>query len=142
MSCSVAGIDTMAINMFNGMIRTPREVRRVLDLKRNLISLRTLDELGYNFKEENGKLTISKSSMVVMKDQKRNGLYILEGHTSKVLVRSVLRTETNKKILWRKRLGHLSDRGLKGLHKQGLLCGDNISKILFINVVFLANNTG
>ncbi|KAL6345616.1 hypothetical protein AAG906_017347 [Vitis piasezkii] len=83
-----------------------------------------------------------ESAMVVMKGQKRNGLYILEGHTSKVLVGSVLRTETNKTILWHKRLGHLSDRGLKGLHKQGLLCGDNISKIVFINVVFLASNTG
>ena len=127
MSCSVVGIGTVAINMFDGMTRTLKEVKHVLNLKRNLISLRTLDESSYNFKAEDGKLTISKCAMVVMKGQKRNGLYILEGHTLKGLVGSVLRIETNKTILWHRRLGHLSDRGLKELHKQGLLCGDSIT---------------
>ena len=131
MSCSVVGIGTMAINMFDGMTRTLKEVRHVPDLKKNLISLGTLDESSYNFKVETGKLTISKGAMVVMKGQERNGLYILEGHTLKGLVGSVLRTEIDKTILWHRRLGHLSDRGLKELHKQGLLCGDSISKIDF-----------
>ena len=75
--------------------------------------------------------------MVVMKGQKRNGLYILEGHTLKGLVGSVLRTETDKTILWHIRLDHLSDRGLKELHKQGLLCGDSISKIDFCQYCIL-----
>ena len=95
----------VAINMFDGMTRTLKEVY----LKRNLISLGTLDESGYNFKIENGKLTISKGVMVVMKGQKRNDLYILKGHTLKGLVESVLRTETDKTVLWHRRLGHLSD---------------------------------
>ena len=127
MSCSVVGIGTVAINMFDGMTRTLKEVRHAPDLKRNLIYLRTLDESGYNFKVEIGKLTISKGTIIVMKGQKRNGLYILEGHTLKGLVGSVLRIETNKTILWHRRLDHLSDRGLKELHKQGLLCGDSIT---------------
>ena len=95
----------VAINMFDGMTRTLKEVY----LKRNLISLGTLDESGYNFKIENGKLTISKGVMVVMKGQKRNDLYILKGNTLKGLVESVLRTETDKTVLWHRRLGHLSD---------------------------------
>ena len=73
MNCSVVGIGTVAINMFDGMTRTLKEVRHVLDLKRNLISLGTLDESGYDFKAKNGKLTISKGAMVFMKGQKRNG---------------------------------------------------------------------
>ena len=136
-SCSVVGIGTVAINMFDGMTRTLKEVRHVLDLKRNLISLGTLDESGYIFKAENGKLTISKCVMVVMKGQKRNGLHILEGHTLKGLVGSVLRIETDKTILWHRRLDHLSDRGLKELHKQGLLCGDSINKIDFCQYCIL-----
>ncbi|RVW25587.1 Retrovirus-related Pol polyprotein from transposon TNT 1-94 [Vitis vinifera] len=63
MSCSVVGIGTVAINMFDGMTRTLKEVRHAPDLKRNLIYLRTLDESGYNFKVEIGKLTISKAVM-------------------------------------------------------------------------------
>ena len=99
MSCSVVGIGTVAINMFDGMTRTLKEVRHVLDLKRNRISLGTLDESSYNFKAEDGKLTISKCAMVVMKGQKRNRLYVLEGHTLKDLVGLVLRTEIDKTIL-------------------------------------------
>ena len=67
MNCSMVGIGTVAINMFDGMTRTLKEVRHVPDLKRNLISLGSLDESGCNFKAENGKLTISKGVMVVMK---------------------------------------------------------------------------
>ena len=117
MSFSVVEIGTLAINMFDGMTRTLKEVGHVPDLKRNLISLGTLDKSSYNFKVQNRKLTISKGVMVVMKGQKRNGLYILEGHTLQGLVGSMLRIEVDKTILWHRRLGHLSDRGLKELHK-------------------------
>ena len=142
MSCSVVGIGTMAINMFDGMTRTLKEVMHVPDLKRNLIFLGTLDKSSYNFKAETGKLTISKGAMVVMNGQKRNDLYILESHTLKGLMGSVLRTETDKTVLWHRRLGHLSDRGLKELHKQGLLCGITSTILIFVNIVFLASNRG
>ena len=52
MSFSVVEIGTLAINMFDGMTRTLKEVGHVPDLKRNLISLGTLDESGYSFKEK------------------------------------------------------------------------------------------
>ena len=67
MSCSMVGIGTVAINMFDGMTITLKEVRHVPDLKRNIISLGTLDESSYSFKVGNGKLTILKGVMVVMK---------------------------------------------------------------------------
>ena len=67
MSCSMVGIGTVAINMFDGMTITLKEVRHVPNLKRNIISLGTLDESGYSFKVGNGKLTIFKGVMVVMK---------------------------------------------------------------------------
>ena len=67
MSCSVVGIGIVAINMFDGMTRTLKEVRHISDLKRNLLSLGTLDKSSYNFKVENGKLTISKGVVVFMK---------------------------------------------------------------------------
>ena len=109
MSCSVVGIGIVVINTFDEMTRTLKEVKHIPDLKRNLLSLGTLDKSSYNFKVENGKLTISKGAMVIMKGQKRNGLYSLEGHTLKGLVGSMLRIETDKTILWHRRLGHLSD---------------------------------
>ena len=45
-SCKVASIGTGHIKMFDGVVCTLYEVRHVLDLKRNLISLSTLDAKG------------------------------------------------------------------------------------------------
>ena len=47
-SCKVAGIRTVRIRMFDGVVRTLGDVRHVLDLTRNLISMSTLDAKGYN----------------------------------------------------------------------------------------------
>ena len=45
-SCRIAGIGTVRIKMFDGVVRTLGDVRHVLDMKRNLISLSTLDSKG------------------------------------------------------------------------------------------------
>ncbi|CAN1141484.1 Retrovirus-related Pol polyprotein from transposon TNT 1-94 [Linum perenne] len=46
-SCKVAGIRSVQIKMFDGAVRTLTDVRHIPDLKRNLISLSTLDSKGY-----------------------------------------------------------------------------------------------
>ena len=77
-SCKVAGIRTVHIRMFDGVIRTLGDVRHVLDLKRNLISLSTLNAKGYKYTGEGGVLKISKRALVVMKiHQKTAMLYVL-----------------------------------------------------------------
>ena len=48
-SSKVAGIGTVRIRMFDGVVRTLGDVRHVPDLKRNLISLRNLDAKGYKY---------------------------------------------------------------------------------------------
>ena len=47
-----AGIRTVCIKMFDGVLRTLGDVRHVLGLKRNLISLSTLDAKGYKYTGE------------------------------------------------------------------------------------------
>ena len=77
-SCKVAGIGTVRIRMFDGVVRTLGDVRHVLDLKRNLISLSTLDTKGYKYTDEGGVLKISKGALVVMKGhQKISMLYVM-----------------------------------------------------------------
>ena len=66
-SCKVVGIGTVHIKMFNGVIRTLGNVRLVPSLKRNLISLSSLDEKGYKYTSEGGVLNINKGTLVVMK---------------------------------------------------------------------------
>jgi len=53
----------------------------VPDLKKNLISLGTLDSNSYKFSAEGGVLRVSKGSLVVMKGKEVNTFYILQGST-------------------------------------------------------------
>ena len=46
-SYKIVGIGTVKIKMFDGIVTTLNDVRHVLNLKRNLISLSTLDSKGY-----------------------------------------------------------------------------------------------
>ena len=79
-SCRIAGIGTIKIKMYDGVVRTLGDVRHVPDLKRNLISLSTLDSKGYKYTGEGGVLKISRGSLVVMKGHKQAAnLYVLQG---------------------------------------------------------------
>ena len=48
-SCKVAGIGTVSIKMFDGVVCTLGDVKHVPDLKRNLTSLSTLDAKRYKY---------------------------------------------------------------------------------------------
>ena len=79
-SCKVASVGTIKIRMFDGVVKTLGNVRYVPNLKRNFISLRTLDSKGYRYTGEGGVLKISKSSPVVMKGHKKiANLYVMQG---------------------------------------------------------------
>ena len=67
---SIVGIGYVSIKMHDGVIRILKEVRHVLDLTRNLISLGTLDDSRYNFKVKKGMLKVKKGVLVVMKGRK------------------------------------------------------------------------
>ena len=129
--CKVEGIGSVAIRMYDGMIRVFKNVRYVPNLKRNLISLGTLDEEGYSYRAERGILKASKGSLVILKGDKRNGLYVLRGVTVTDEAACVASKICDKGSLWHKRLGHMSEKGLNELSKQNLLDGDQVNKIEF-----------
>ncbi|CAL8080138.1 unnamed protein product [Prunus armeniaca] len=101
--CLVKGISTVRIIMFDGMIRVLGNVRYVPRLRKNLISLGTLDEAGYGYESKKGRLRVAKGSLVVMRGD----------------------LQPNKM------LGHISQKGLQELHKQGLLEGVSSCKLDF-----------
>ncbi|TXG70421.1 hypothetical protein EZV62_005356 [Acer yangbiense] len=65
----------------------------------------------------------------VMKGGKHNGLYSLIRSTITGSSTVGTQLEQDKTKLWHMRLGHVSERGLKELDSQGLLCGDQIGKL-------------
>ncbi|KAH9734079.1 hypothetical protein KPL71_017263 [Citrus sinensis] len=97
--CKVVGIGTVSLRMFDGVVRELTQVRFVLDLKRNLISIGMLDRTGCVIKAENGVLRMIKGSIVIMKGIKENGMYVLNRHTA-VGEASVTDSGRNKAMLW------------------------------------------
>ena len=78
-SCKVAGIRAVCIKMFE-VVHTLGDIRHVAGLKRNLISLSTLDAKGYKYTGEGGVMKISKGALFVMKGhQKKSLLYVMQG---------------------------------------------------------------
>ncbi|KAG8491200.1 hypothetical protein CXB51_014356 [Gossypium anomalum] len=133
-SCKIASVGTIKVKMFDGVVRTLSDVRHVLELKRNLISLSTLDSKGYKYTAESGVLKISKGSFIVMKGQRKTvKLYVLQGSTvtGDVAVASSSMSDNDITKLWHMRLGHMGQNGMVELSKRGLLDGQGICKLNF-----------
>ena len=81
-SCRVVIIGNFIVKMFDGVIRTLCDVRHVPNLRKNLISLETLDDNGFNYKSVNGVIKVNKDVLIVIKGQKlAMNIYKLVGTT-------------------------------------------------------------
>ncbi|KAK2978046.1 hypothetical protein RJ640_000707 [Escallonia rubra] len=109
--CKVMGIGTIKIKMFDGIVRTLGDVRYIPDLKKNLISLGTLDSIDCSISIKGGVMKVSKGAMVIMKGQKTGNLYKLMGKTviGGASVSTHAGSSNDNSELWHKRLGHLSE---------------------------------
>ncbi|KAK2966971.1 hypothetical protein RJ640_014159 [Escallonia rubra] len=112
--CKVMGIGTIKIKMFDGIVRTLGDVRYIPDLKKNLISLGTLDSIDCSISIKGGVMKVSKGAMVIMKGQKIGNLYKLIGNTviGGASVSTHVGSSNDNSELWHKRLGHLSEGAL------------------------------
>ncbi|KAG8480615.1 hypothetical protein CXB51_024767 [Gossypium anomalum] len=108
-SCKIAGVGTIKVKMFDGVVRTLSDVRYVPELKRNLISLSTLDSKGYRYTAESGGSTV----------------------TGDAAVASSSLSDDDITKLWHMRLGHMSENSMVELSKRGLLDGQGICKLNF-----------
>ena len=66
-TCPIIGIGIVKIKMFDGVVRFLSNVRHVLDLRKNLISLGVLDDLGYSYSSNGGIMKITKGTLMVIK---------------------------------------------------------------------------
>ena len=121
-SYSVKGIGNISLKLHDNKTITLIDVRYVPGLKRNLISLSTLDELGFSYKAENGSMYVFKGDELILTGAKKNGLYVLDGcYFPFVNMYSACIAKTDKTKLWHLRLGHISLKSLQALFNQGYL---------------------
>ncbi|CAJ2662759.1 unnamed protein product [Trifolium pratense] len=124
-ACAITGIGQIKIAMDDGGVRTLTDVRYIPELRKNLISLGTLQAHGYSYKSDGDRdiLKVSKGALTVMRAKRTAGnIYKLLGHTVVGDVASV-ESDNDATKLWHLRLGHLSERGMMELHKRSLLKG-------------------
>ena len=121
----IAGVSTVKIKMYDGTIRTIQGVRHVKGLKKSLLFIGQLDDLGCKTHVENGILKVVKGALVVMKAKKiSSNLYMLLGDTMLKGEASVASTSQEESaLMWHCRLGHMSECGLKILVERNLLHG-------------------
>ena len=62
--CNIEGIGTIRVKMFDGIVRELKEVRYVPQLKKNLISIGTLEALGFVVSIRDDVFKMTKGSMV------------------------------------------------------------------------------
>ncbi|KAH9648835.1 hypothetical protein KPL70_025759 [Citrus sinensis] len=136
----VVGKGIIRLKMLDGMTRELANVRHVPDLKRNLISLGMLDKMGCLVKLESGTLKVMRGSMVLMKGSLSNGLYVLQGTAITGAV-GVSNQSLDKTMMWHLRLGHMSERGLRELSKQGVLGRDKIETLRFCEECLLGKSS-
>ena len=131
--------------MHDGIVRTLTDVRHIPNMRKNLISLSTLDGKGYKYSGGDGGLKVSKSSLIVMKgDLKSVKLYRLHGTTitGDALVISNSLSNSDATNLWHMCLGYMSELGLAMLSKRGLLDGHSIRNWISMSIVCLTNTRG
>ncbi|KAI4313020.1 hypothetical protein MLD38_037799 [Melastoma candidum] len=127
----VLGSGSVQIKMYDGTVRII-DAWYISDLRKNLISLVTLDNHGYKFTGADGQFKVTKGAITVMKGKRQHGIYVLMGNivTGTVAVSSSEQSIDSTE-LWHCRLGHMSARGLAILSKKGLLNGAETGKLKF-----------
>ena len=140
--CSTQGIGSVMIKHHDGVIRELQGVRYVPNLKKNLISLGTLESQGCKFYSENNILKVARGALVMMKAPRRGLLYLLEGKTMEKHVAIVAEgDQADSSSLWHMRLGHVGNKAMQGLIKQGVLKGAKSGKIDFCEHCVLGKQT-
>ncbi|GKF58033.1 retrovirus-related pol polyprotein from transposon TNT 1-94, partial [Tanacetum coccineum] len=107
-------------------------LRYIPELKRNLISLGTLEKEGYTVKMQSGKIKVINSSRVVLSGTRRdNCVYSLDGRAVAGELNASVEEKYSLAQFWHKRLGHTSKAGLQVLEKQGLFGKKSLGKLDF-----------
>ncbi|GJU39119.1 retrovirus-related pol polyprotein from transposon TNT 1-94 [Tanacetum coccineum] len=119
--CTIRGIDKVRVQLRDVSSFVLHNVRYIPELKRNLISLGTLEKEGYIIKLQSGKVKVINGSRVVLSRIRRdNCVYSLDGHAVAGKLNASVEEKDSLARVWHKRLGHISEAGLQELEKQGL----------------------
>ncbi|GKF16121.1 retrovirus-related pol polyprotein from transposon TNT 1-94, partial [Tanacetum coccineum] len=121
-ACAIMGIGKVRVQMKDGSSFVLENVRDIPELKRNLISLGTLDREGYTVKLQNGRVKVIKGSLMVLSGTtKGNCMYSLDGWAESGEASVSIQEKESLAQVWHKRLGHITEASLHELEKREVL---------------------
>ncbi|GJV34727.1 retrovirus-related pol polyprotein from transposon TNT 1-94 [Tanacetum coccineum] len=132
------GIGFVRLQNEDGTIMTLKGVRYSPKLKKNLISIGTLESKGFEVRANDGVIKIISGVLVVMKGiRKINNTYHYKGRTVVGTVADVTDGDRNSEVvkLWHMRLGNAEEKSLNLLIKQGFLKGLSSCKEFCVEAV-------
>ena len=121
--CTIEGMGTVRIKMDDGIVRELKEVRYVPKLKRNLISVGTLEASGMVISVRDSDLRMIKGSMVVMKGVRQGNLYYLKGSTITDQVETSSSSDVGGPDVWQGKVGQEEEESLRAPAKMESLEG-------------------
>ncbi|GJZ77012.1 retrovirus-related pol polyprotein from transposon TNT 1-94 [Tanacetum coccineum] len=132
MECKIKGIGKVRIQLKDGSSFVLHNARYIPELKRNLISLGTLENEGFTVKIQSGKVKVINGSRVILSGiQRDNCVYSLDGHAMAGELNVIVEEKDSLAQVWHKRLGHIREVGLRVLEKQGLFGKKSLGKLDF-----------
>ncbi|GJU39486.1 retrovirus-related pol polyprotein from transposon TNT 1-94 [Tanacetum coccineum] len=118
-ACATMGTAKVRVQMKDGSSFVLENVRYIPDLKRNLISLGTLDQEGYTVKLQNIRVKVIKGSLMVLSGNiKGNYVYSLDGRAESGEASVGVQEKESLAQVWHKRPGHIGEAGLHELEKK------------------------
>ena len=113
----VVGMGDVHILLPNTFVWLLENVRHILDLRRNLISIEQLNDEGHAILFVGGTWKVSKGARVLARGKKIGTLYMTSSPRDTIAVTEAS-TDTS---LWHRRLGHMSEKWMKMLLSRGKL---------------------
>ena len=114
----VIGKGKVLIKLENGNQWLLKNVKNVVGLKKNLISIGQLEGCVTTFTYKTWKVT--KGALVVAKGDKLGTLYLCKGNTNSTIALASTEIDTT---LWHHKLGHMNEKGMQILQSRKLLVG-------------------
>ena len=107
----VVSMRDVRILLPNGSVWLLEKVQHIPELRRNLISVGQLDDNGHAILFVGGTWKVTKGARVLARGKKTGTLYMTSSPRDTIIITDAS-TDTS---LWHRRLGHMSEKGMKML---------------------------
>ena len=116
-------VGTYELILPSGLVLILNNCYYVPALSRNIISVSCLDKIGFSFVIKNNSCSIYFDKLFYGIAHANSGLYVLDLETPiyNVNTKRIKSDKTNPTYLWHCRLGHINEKRISKLHKDGML---------------------